>query len=76
MPRAYVTIVTSANMSPTVIEQLEDIEAVIDAHIVAGDFDIIAELEATKTSDMLPIVTKRIQGIDGVGHTRTYIVLE
>lgn len=76
MPRAYVTIVTSANMSPTVIEQLEDIEAVIDAHIVAGDFDIIAELEARETSDMLPIVTKRIQGIDGVGHTRTYIVLE
>lgn len=76
MPRAYVTIVTSANMSPTVIEQLDDIEAVIDAHIVAGDFDIIAELEATETSDMLPIVTKRIQGIDGVGHTRTYIVLE
>ncbi|MFB6132406.1 MAG: Lrp/AsnC family transcriptional regulator [Halanaeroarchaeum sp.] len=76
MSRAYVTIVTSAKMSPDVIERLEDIDEVIDAHIVAGDFDIIAELEASDTSDLLPIVTRRIQGIEGVGHTRTYVVLE
>lgn len=76
MPKAYVTIVTSAKMSPDVVAELETIEEVTEAHIVAGDFDVIAELAATETSDLLPIVTKRIQGIDGVGHTRTYIVLE
>lgn len=75
MPKAYVTIVTSAKMSPDVVAELETIEEVSEAHIVAGDFDVIAELEAAETSDLLPIVTKRIQGIDGVGHTRTYIVL-
>ena len=75
MPKAYVTIVTSAKMSPDVVAELDTIEEVTEAHIVAGDFDVIAELEATETSDLLPIVTKRIQGIDGVGHTRTYIVL-
>lgn len=75
MPKAYVTIVTSAKMSPDVVAELETIAEVSAAHIVAGDFDVIAELEAAETSDLLPIVTKRIQGIDGVGHTRTYIVL-
>jgi len=76
MPKAYVTVVTAAGMSPEVIEELFDIPEVVDAHIVAGNFDIIAELDAEETSDLLPIVTRRIQGIEGVGHTRTYIVLE
>lgn len=76
MPKAYVTIVTSAKMSPEVVERLDDIEEVIDAHIVAGDFDIVAELEADETTELLPIVTRRIQGIEGVGHTRTYVVLD
>ncbi|MGM0398192.1 MAG: Lrp/AsnC family transcriptional regulator [Halobacteriota archaeon] len=76
MPKAYVTIVTSAKMSPEVVDRLETIDAVVEAHIVAGDFDIIAELDASETNDLLPIVTRRIQGIEGVGHTRTYIVLD
>ncbi|UWG47722.1 Lrp/AsnC family C-terminal domain [Halanaeroarchaeum sp. HSR-CO] len=76
MPKAYVTIVTSAKMSPEVVDRLEAVDAVLEAHIVAGDFDIIAELDASETKDLLPVVTRRIQGIEGVGHTRTYIVLD
>lgn len=76
MPKAYVTIVTSAKMSPGVVDELKTIDEVTEAHIVAGDFDVIAELAAPETTDLLPIVTKRIQGITGVGHTRTYIILE
>lgn len=76
MPSAYVTIVTAANTAPTVLEELTEIDEVTEAHVVAGDFDVIAELDAPDTSDLLPIVTRRIQAIDGVGHTRTYIVLD
>lgn len=76
MPKAYVTIVTSAKMSPEVVARLEEIPEIVDAHIVAGDFDVIAELDASETNDLLPIVTRRIQGIEGVGHTRTYVVLD
>ncbi|MFB6125124.1 MAG: Lrp/AsnC family transcriptional regulator [Halanaeroarchaeum sp.] len=76
MPKAYVAIVTAAETSPAVKETLDDIPEVVEAHIVAGNFDVIAELDAEETSDLLPIVTREIQGIDGVGHTRTYLVLE
>lgn len=76
MPRAYVTLVTSAKMSPEVVDKLETIAEVTEAHIVAGDFDVIVELEAEETTDLLPIVTNSIQGIEGVGHTRTYVVLD
>ncbi|MFB6070803.1 MAG: Lrp/AsnC family transcriptional regulator [Halanaeroarchaeum sp.] len=76
VPKAYVTIVTAAGTSPDVVDRLGHIDEVVEAHIVAGNFDVIAELDAEQTDDLLPIVTKRIQGIDGVGHTRTYIVLD
>lgn len=76
MAKAFVAIVTGAKMSPSVVEHLDDMSEVVDAHIVAGEFDVIAELEAPNTNDLLPIVTRRIQGVEGVGHTRTYVVLD
>lgn len=76
MPNAYLAIHTAAGTSPDVLAALQDIEEVADAHIVAGNYDLIVELVAAETSDLLPIVTREIQGIDGVGATRTYIVLD
>lgn len=76
MPNAYLAIHTAAGTSPAVVKALEDIEAVAEAHIVAGNYDIIAELVADETSQLLPVVTREIQGIDGVGASRTYIVLD
>ena len=76
MPNAYLAIHTAAGTSPDVVRALEDIDAVAEAHIVAGNYDIIAELVADETSQLLPVVTREIQGIDGVGASRTYIVLD
>lgn len=76
MPKAYLAVHTAAGTSPAVRSALEQIEAVTDAHVVAGNYDLIVELDAPTTGELLPIVTREIQGIEGVGATRTYIVLE
>lgn len=76
MPNAYLAVHTAAGTSPDVLAALSDIDEVIEAHVVAGNYDVIVELEAESTGDLLPVVTKEIQGIDGVGATRTYIVLD
>ena len=76
MPNAYLAVHTAAGTSPEVVTALEAIEQVTEAHVVAGNYDLIVELEAEDTGDLLPVVTREIQGIDGVGATRTYIVLE
>lgn len=76
MVRAYVMVVTASGTSPGLIPQIEAIEGVREAHVVAGDFDIVVELEAEEPSDLLPIVTRGLQGLDGVGHTRTYVALD
>ncbi len=76
MPNAYLAVHTAAGMSPQVVEALEAIEEVREAHVVAGNYDVIVELEAAETGELLPIVTRDIQRIEGVGATRTYIVLD
>lgn len=76
MPNAYLAIHASAGTSLDVLAKLNDIEAVSEAHVVAGNYDIIAELVASSTGDLLPVVTREIQGIEGIGATRTYIVLD
>ncbi|MFB6267332.1 MAG: Lrp/AsnC family transcriptional regulator [Halodesulfurarchaeum sp.] len=76
MPSAYLAVHTAAGTSPDVKKALADIDEVTEAHVVAGNYDLIVELEAERTSDLLPIVTRKIQEIEGVGASRTYIVLD
>jgi DNA-binding Lrp family transcriptional regulator len=76
MVRAYVSILTEAGTSPDVIEHLRDLESVRQADIVAGEFDIVAEIEAESERGLLSLVTEDIRPCDGVGQTRTYIVLD
>lgn len=76
MVTAYVTIVTSAGTSPDVLEELRALDAVQTANIVAGEYDIIAQVAAETERDLLALVTEDIQSIPGVGRTSSAIVLE
>ncbi|MFB6114482.1 MAG: Lrp/AsnC family transcriptional regulator [Halodesulfurarchaeum sp.] len=76
MPNAYLAVHTAAGTSPDILARITDIDEVVEAHVVAGNYDLIVELEAESTDQLLPVVTREIQGIDGVGSTRTYVVLD
>ena len=76
MVQAYVTIMTAAGTAKEAIDGIRSIEGVDTAHIVAGEFDIVAQVTADEERDLLQLVTDEIQPIEGVGRTSTYIVLE
>lgn len=76
MVRAYVTILTSSGAAREALEAIRDTEEVSQADIVAGEFDIVAEVEAESERDLLSLITDEIQTIEGVGRTSTCIVLE
>ena len=76
MVRAYVTIMTGAGTSQEVLTQIRDLDAVQQADIVAGEFDIIAIVETASEHDLLTLITDEIQSLSGVGRTSTCIVLE
>jgi DNA-binding Lrp family transcriptional regulator len=58
------------------LDDISSIENIQDAHIVAGDVDVIAKIEVESPEDVKGIVADQIQGLDGVENTETYISME
>lgn len=75
MVRAYVTVMTGAGTSESVVEAIRDLPEVTQADIVAGQFDVIAVVETGSERELLTLITEEIQSLDGVGRTSTCIVL-
>lgn len=76
MVHAYVMVKTSAGKSEGLLDSITDVDPVTTAHIVAGNFDVIAEIEAPEVYDVLEAISGDVQSLDGVTDTKTYIVMD
>ena len=76
MVRAFVMVKTGAGESEATVEAIREIDAVVEAHVVAGEFDVIAEVDAPEVYDVLHTASSSIQGLDGVVDTKTYFALD
>lgn len=75
MVHAFIMVRTGTGASEDCLQIIRDIPEVMDAHIVAGDYDIIAEVEVDDVYAVLHAAASKIQGIDGISDTKTYISL-
>ncbi|MFB6103534.1 MAG: Lrp/AsnC family transcriptional regulator [Halobacteriaceae archaeon] len=75
MVQGFVMVKTGAGRSEAVREELVGIEGVEEAHVVAGNFDIIVEVAGGEVYDILHAVVAEVQALDGVTDTKTYISL-
>ena len=75
MVHAYVTVITATGSSPEVVSRIRELDGVTEAHVVAGERDVIVELDVESMSELMRTVTAGIRGIDDVGTTRTYVAL-
>lgn len=76
MVRAYVMVKTAAGASERIIDSARELSEIEEIHIVAGDFDMIAEVEVEEVYQVLQAAASKLQGIEGVVETRTYIALD
>lgn len=58
-----------------VAETVRGVDNVTEAHVVAGEFDVIVETTA-ETVRSLMRTANEIRSLDGVADTKTYICLE
>lgn len=73
---AYILIKANTSEADRLLEEISALEDVLDAHVVAGDVDLIAKIEVDTPQDVKEIVANTIQSIDGVENTETYISME
>ena len=76
MVHAFVLGKTGAGKSEEMVEVIRNLDAVTEAHVVAGAFDVIAEVEGEAVYEVLHTASSLIQGLDGVLDTKTYIALD
>ncbi|WP_440766158.1 Lrp/AsnC ligand binding domain-containing protein [Natronorubrum sp. DTA7] len=76
MVHAFIMIKTAAGKSEGLLESIRDVESVSDAHIVAGTYDIIAEIDAPEVYNVLEAVSSGVQALEGVTDTKTYIAMD
>ena len=76
MVHAFVLVKTGAGESEATVDAIRGIDAVAEAHVVAGDFDIIAEVDAPEVYEVLHTASSSIQGLEGVLDTKTYIAMD
>ena len=76
MVKAYVMVKVHTGEADRLRDEIEQIEGVERAHIVAGDVDIIAVANVDTPAAVKDIAATEIQSIDGVGSTQTYIAMD
>jgi len=76
MASAFIMIKTVAGKSEDLLDAVRESEGITEAHIVAGQYDIIAEATGEEVYDVMQSVSTRVRDLDGVADTRTYICLE
>ncbi|MFP8956001.1 Lrp/AsnC ligand binding domain-containing protein [Natrialbaceae archaeon A-CW3] len=76
MVHAFIMVKTAAGKSEGLLADIRDLERVTGAHIVAGNYDIIAEVDAPEVYDVLHAASGEVQSLDGVTETKTYIAMD
>jgi DNA-binding Lrp family transcriptional regulator len=75
MVHAFIMVKTGAGTAADVRDQVDGIDGVVAAHVVAGQYDIIAEVDGEEVHEVLETVSNHIGGVAGVTDTKTYLSL-
>ena len=76
MVHAFIMVDTAAGKSQDLLDAVSGFDTVQEAHIVAGDYDIVVEADADEVYEVLQTASTDVQGLDGVVDTKTYIAID
>jgi len=76
MVHAFIMVKTAAGRSEDLLAAIRGLAPVAEAHVVAGDWDVVVEADAGEVYDVIHAVAGDVQDLDGVTDTKTYIALE
>ncbi len=73
---AYIGIfLEKAKNYKTVIKKLSKVPQITESHFTTGNYSIFAKIIAKDNIDLMNILSEKIQSIDGIARTETFISL-
>ena len=76
MVHSFVMIETAPGGTESVLDSVAALAGVEETHVVAGDYDVVVEVEGEDVQESIRTVSTDIRELEGVDDTRTYIALE
>ncbi|WP_227377430.1 Lrp/AsnC family transcriptional regulator [Haladaptatus halobius] len=76
MVTAYVLIKANVPLVDRIRDTVAELDGVVDAHIVAGDIDVIAKVEVDSPAAVRETVASGVLTINGVESTQTHMAME
>lgn len=76
MVHAFVMVKTAAGKAEEMVDAAREVASISEAHIVAGDYDIVVEVDTEEVYEVLHTASSELQSFDGVADTKTYISLD
>ncbi|MFB6205130.1 MAG: Lrp/AsnC ligand binding domain-containing protein [Haloglomus sp.] len=76
MVRAFIMVKAEAGHAESTVEEVLEFDRVTEAHVVAGDFDIVVEAEGEEVYDVLHSASNAVRRLEYVTDTKTYVCLE
>jgi DNA-binding Lrp family transcriptional regulator len=73
MVNAFVMVKAATGAAETVAEAVRAVTGVTEAHVVAGDYDVIAEVETEEMYEVMETVASNIHELEGTTDTKTYV---
>lgn len=73
---AYIFVKANTSEADRLRDDILATAGVVEAHIVAGDVDIIAKVEVESPAAVKEIAADTIGSIPGVERTRTYVAMD
>ena len=76
MTSAYVHVLVDAGAASRAAAEIADIDAVSQAHLVTGEYDVIAQLDLDDADDIPGVVADQIHSVTGVIDTVTSVAFD
>jgi len=73
---AYVMVKAHTGDADRLRSEIEGIDGVTEAHIVAGDVDLIVKVSVDTPAAVKDAAATHVQDIEGVESTQTYIAMD
>lgn len=76
MVTAYVMVKANTGEADRLKGEMADIDGIESVHIVAGDVDFVVKVTVDSPAEVKDVAATRIQAIDGIEDTQTYISMD